>query len=32
MAKMVEAVKPLFPEGVRARWAPVLECLDDAKK
>ncbi len=31
MARMVDAVKPLFPEGVRARWSPVLECLDDAK-
>lgn len=27
MARMVEAVKPLFPDGVRARWSPVLESL-----
>ena len=32
MARMVEAVKPLFPEGVRARWSPVLESLDDPAK
>lgn len=32
MARMVEAVKPLFPEGVRARWTPVLESLDETKK
>lgn len=27
MARMVETVKPLFPEGVRSRWSPVLESL-----
>jgi len=27
----IEAVKPLFPEGVRHRWRPVLESLGDTK-
>lgn len=25
MAKLVETVKPLFPDGVRERWEPVLK-------
>lgn len=32
MARMVEAVKPLFPDGVRHRWSPVLESLDERAK
>lgn len=28
MARVVAEVKPLFPEGIRARWTPVLESLD----
>jgi membrane protein required for colicin V production len=28
MARAVTAVRPLFPEGVRERWSPVLESLD----
>ncbi len=27
MAKLVETVKPLFPDGIRERWAPVLKSL-----
>lgn len=27
-ARAAEAAKPLFPPGVRARWAPVLDALD----
>ncbi|MFO0931387.1 MAG: CvpA family protein [Planctomycetota bacterium] len=27
MAQMIDAVKPLFPEGIRLRWAPVLSAL-----
>lgn len=27
MAKLVETVKPLFPDGIRERWAPVLKTL-----
>jgi membrane protein required for colicin V production len=27
MARTVTAVRPLFPEGVRERWTPVLESL-----
>ncbi len=26
-AQMIDAVKPLFPEGIRLRWAPVLSAL-----
>jgi uncharacterized membrane protein required for colicin V production len=28
MARVVSEVKPLFPEGIRARWTPVLESLE----
>lgn len=31
MARFIETVKPLFPEGVRHRWRPVLESLGDTK-
>lgn len=31
MAQMIDAVKPLFPEGVRRRWSPVLDALADAQ-
>lgn len=27
-ARATDAVKPLFPPGVRARWSPVLDSLD----
>jgi hypothetical protein len=27
MAQMIDAVKPLFPEGIRLQWAPVLSAL-----
>ncbi len=27
MAKIIETVKPLFPDGIRERWAPVLSAL-----
>lgn len=27
MARAIDVVKPLFPEGVRQRWAPVLSAL-----
>jgi len=31
MARLIDAVKPLFPDGVRRRWTPVLESLADTK-
>ena len=31
MAKFIDTVKPLFPDGVRRRWSPVLESLADPK-
>jgi membrane protein required for colicin V production len=27
MAQAIDAVKPLFPDGIRERWAPVLSAL-----
>jgi uncharacterized membrane protein required for colicin V production len=31
MARVVSEVKPMFPEGIRARWNPVLESLSDGR-
>jgi uncharacterized membrane protein required for colicin V production len=31
LARVVAEVKPMFPEGIRARWTPVLESLDPGK-
>jgi uncharacterized membrane protein required for colicin V production len=31
MARFIDAVNPLFPEGVRRRWIPVLESLAETK-
>lgn len=31
MARFIDTVKPLFPDGVRRRWSPVLESLGAPK-